>query len=30
MGCLTRLNAKVDSWFRGMFLVDWEDYDLLS
>lgn len=28
--CLTRLNARLDAWFRQMFCADWEDYDLLS
>jgi hypothetical protein len=30
MGCLARLNTRVDMWFRQMFLADWEDYDLLT
>ena len=28
MGCLARLNARVDRWFRQLLLEDWEDYDL--
>lgn len=28
MGCLARLNDRMDRWFRKLFLVDWEDYDL--